>query len=61
MDRLCTVVIWRPPTEPAGQIIRYDLRFGQSDARIVTFTSEDNFYITTDAERSLNEIVEVRS
>lgn len=54
------MVVWRPPQEPSGIILRYELRFEQSDDKIVKFDANSNFFITEDAQRSLNALVEVR-
>jgi hypothetical protein len=59
LDRLCTVVVWRPPLQPAGVIIGYEVRFQESSESILRFSADENFYITTDAQREINTIVQV--
>lgn len=56
---LCTVVVFSPPANPNGIIQEYELRFGELDETIVKFGANASFYITTDAQRSQNVVVEV--
>ena len=56
LNRLCTVLIWKPPTEPAGVITGYELRFGET---ILSFGPDENFYITSGDQRAQNALVEV--
>lgn len=61
LNPLCTVLTWSPPTEPAGVIIAYEIRFQESDDTIVSFGADVNFHITEAAQRSVNALVQIRA
>ena len=42
-------------------ITGYEVRFGQSSEKILTFGPDENFYITSGEERAQNALVEVCS
>ena len=54
---LCTVVVWQPPAQPNGNIIRYDIQFSMGTVKEVD--SGDRFYITTDDEQEAGTYVRV--
>lgn len=53
LKRLCTVVIWKPPTSPKGVIRSYELCFGKCDVQFQCYnlSADDNFFLTSDGER----------
>lgn len=59
LNRLCTVIIWSPPAEPAGVIVRYEVRFPELSNEILRFGPSKNFYITTDTQKNRNARVQV--
>lgn len=67
LKRLCTVVIWKPPTQPSGTITSYELCFGrcsgqllrESDSTCYTFAADDNFFVTSDEMREQDTEVQV--
>ena len=60
LNRLCTVIIWSPPEEPAGIIIGYEVRFPEISDEILSFGPSENFYITTDVQKNGNARVQVK-
>ena len=59
VNPLCTVVVWREPSSPAGIITGYELRFERSDDKVVNYSANSNFHITSDLQREQNVDVEV--
>ena len=65
LKRLCTVVIWKPPTEPLGQIVSYTLCFGSCNDEITdrechSLTADDNFFVTSEVQRQNDVYVQVK-
>ena len=50
-------MICKPPLNPAGTIISYELCFENGDCS--TINADDNFFITTEEQRENNALVKV--
>lgn len=61
LKHLCTVVIWKPPTVPNGEIQGYELKFINSAGleEVFNYTATDNFQLTSDIQREENVLVQV--
>ena len=60
LNRLCTVIIWKPPKDTAGVLTGYDFMM-EGFEEIRYYEPESNFYITSDTERKSNALVRVSS
>jgi hypothetical protein len=62
VKRLCTVVIWKPPTNPQGLITGYQICFGdESPPECYNYTADDNFHVTSEQQTMDNVDVRVRT
>lgn len=57
LHRFCNVIIWNAPTVTGGTLTGYNLRIGSAPSR--RFGPKDNFYVTSDADKAANVIVQV--
>ena len=59
LNQFCNVILWRQPNVTGGILTGYDLMIGSTEIR--HFGRNENFYITTDAQKQANVLVQVIS